>query len=66
MPTDLREFELSELNNLLHQRCYNVLEIQKTDNMNQEALMLALETQDFTKRFSRGNITALEDVTLSV
>ncbi len=28
--------------------------------------MLALETQDLTKRFSRGKITALEDVTLSV
>ena len=28
--------------------------------------MLALETQDLTKRFNRGKITALEDVTLSV
>ncbi len=28
--------------------------------------MLALETQDLTKRFSRGKITALEDVTLTV
>jgi len=28
--------------------------------------MLALETQDLTKRFNRGKITALEDVTLSI
>jgi len=28
--------------------------------------MLALDTQDLTKRFNRGKITALEDVTLSV